>query len=37
MQTLKWGNKNCRKYKVSRLFRNSVDDVTKETFDNLLE
>ena len=37
IQTLKWGNKKCRRDEISRLFRDSVDDVTKETFDKLLE
>ena len=37
IQTLKRGNKQCRKDEVFRLFRDSVDDVTKETFDKLLE
>ena len=37
IQTLKQGNKKCRKDKVFRLFRDSFDDVTKETFDKLLE
>ena len=37
IQTLKRGNKKCGKYKVFRLFRDFVDDVTKETFDKILE
>ena len=37
IQTLKRGNKKCRKDEVFRLFRESVDDVTKETFDKPLE
>ena len=37
IQTLKRGNKKCGKDEVFRLFRDSVDDVTKETFDKLLE
>ena len=37
IQTLKQGNKKCRKDKVFRLLRDSFDDVTKETFDKLLE
>ena len=37
IQTLKRGNKKCGKDKVFRLFRDSVDDVTKETFGKLLE
>ena len=37
IQTLKRGNKKCRKDEVFRLFRDSVDDVTKKTFDRLLE
>ena len=36
-QTLKQGNKKCGKVEVFRLFRDSVDDVTKESFDKLLE
>ena len=37
IQALKRGNKKCGKDEVFRLFRDSVDDVTKETFDKLLE
>ena len=37
IQTLKRGNKKCGKDEVFRLFRDSVDDVTQETFDKLLE
>ena len=37
IQTLKRGNKKCGKDEVLRLFRDSVDDVIKETFDKLLE
>ena len=37
IQTLKRGNKKCGKDEVFRLFRDSVNDVTKETFDKLLE
>ena len=37
IQTLKRGNKKCRKDEIFRLFRESVDDVTKETFDKPLE
>ena len=37
IQTLKRGNKKCGKDEVFRLFRDSVDDVTTETFDKLLE
>ena len=37
IQTLKRGNKKCRKDEVFRLFRDFVDDVTEETFDKLLE
>ena len=37
IQTLKQGNKKCGEDEVSRLFRDSVDDVTKETFDRLLD
>ena len=37
IQTLKRGNKKCVEDEVFRLLRDSVDDVTKETFDKLLE
>ena len=37
IQTLKRGNNKCGKDEVFRLFRDSVDDVTKETFDKLLD
>ena len=37
IQTLKRGNKKCQKDEVFRLFRDSADDVTEETFDKLLE
>ena len=37
IQTLKRGNKKYGKDEVFRLLRDSVDDVTKETFDKLLE
>ena len=37
IQTLKRGNKKCGKDEVFRFFRDSVDDVTQETFDKLLE
>ena len=37
IETLKQGNKKCGKEEVLRLFSDSVDDVTKETFDKLLE
>ena len=37
IQTLKRGNKKCGKDEVFWLFRDSVDDVTKETFDKILE
>ena len=37
IQTLKRGNKKCGKDEVFWFFRDSVDDVTKETFDKLLE
>ena len=37
IETLKSGNKKCGKDEVLRLFRDSVDDVTKETFDKLLD
>ena len=37
IQTLKQGNKKCEKDEVFRLFRDSVDDATKETFDKLLD
>ena len=37
IQTLKRGNKKCGKDEVFRLFRYSVDGVTKETFDKLSE
>ena len=37
IQTLKRGNKKCRKDEVFRLFRDSADNVTKETFGKLLE
>ena len=37
IQTLKRGNKKCGKDEVFWLFRDSVADVTKETFDKLLE
>ena len=37
IQTLKQGKKKCRKNEDFRLFRNSFDDVTKETFDKLSE
>ena len=37
IQTLKRGNKKCGKDGIFRWFRYSVDDVTKETFDKLLE
>ena len=37
IQTLKRGNQKCGKNEVFWLFRDSVDDVTKETFDKLLE
>ena len=37
IQTLKRGNKKCLKDEVFRLFRDSTDDVTKETFDKLLK
>ena len=37
IQTLKRGTKKCGKDEVFRLFRDSVDDVTTETFDKLLE
>ena len=37
IQKLKQGNKKCGKDEVFRLFRDSFDDVTKETFDKLLE
>ena len=34
---MKRGNKKCRKDEVFRLFRDSADNVTKETFGKLLE
>ena len=37
IQTLKRGNKKCGKDEVFWLFRDSADDVTKETFDKILE
>ena len=37
IQTLKRGNKKCGKDEVFRLFRYSVDGVTKETFGKLSE
>ena len=37
IQTLKRGNEKCGKDEVFRLFRYSVDGVTKETFDKLSE
>ena len=37
IQTLKRGNKKCRRDEVFRLFRDSVDDVTKDTFDKFME
>ena len=37
IQTLKRGNKKCGKDEVFRLFRDSVDYFTKETFDKLLK
>ena len=37
IQTLKRGSKRCGKDEVLRLFRDYVDDVTKETFDKLLD
>ena len=37
IETLKQGNKKCGKDEVFRLFRDSFDDVTKDTFDKLLE
>ena len=37
IETLKRGNKKCRKDEVFRLHRDSIDDVTKETFDKLFE
>ena len=37
IQTLKRGNKKCGKDEVFWLFRDSVADVSKETFDKLLE
>ena len=37
IQTLKQGNKKCGKDEVFRLFRDSIDDFTKETIDKLLE
>ena len=37
IQTLKRGNKKCGKDEVFRLFRDSVDDFTKETFGKVLE
>ena len=37
IQTLKRGNKKCGKDGIFRWFRYPVDDVTKETFDKLLE
>ena len=37
IQTLKWGNKKYGKDEVLRLFRDSVDDVTKETSEKLLK
>ena len=36
IQTLKRGNKKCGKDEVFRLFRDSVDDVSKETFNKIL-
>ena len=37
IQTLKRGNKKCGKDEAFRLFRDSVDYFTKETFDKLLK
>ena len=37
IQTLKQGKKKFRKDEVFRLFRDSFDDLTEETFDKLLE
>ena len=37
IQTLKRGNKKCGKDEVFRLFRDSVDDMTEETFEKLWE
>ena len=37
IQTLKRGNKKCGEDEVFRLFRDSIVEVTKETFDKLLE
>ena len=37
IQTLKQGNNKYRKDEVFTLFRDYFDDVTKETFDKLLE
>ena len=37
IQTLKQGNQKCGKDEVFRLSRDSVDNVTIETFDKLLE
>ena len=37
IQTLKRGNKKWGKDEIFRLSRDSADDVTKETFDKLLE
>ena len=37
IQTLKRGNKKCGKEEIFRLFRDSIEEVTKETFDKLLE
>ena len=36
IQTLKRGNKKCGKDEVFRLFRDSVDDASKETFNKIL-
>ena len=37
IQTLKRGNKKYRKDEAFSLFRDSVDDVTKETLDKFIE
>ena len=37
IQTLKRGNKKRGRDEVFRLFRDSIEEVTKETFDKLLE
>ena len=37
IQTLKRGNKKCGRDEVFMLFRDSIEEVTKETFDKLLE